>query len=160
MTQIDNFKKSMANFVTGITVITTTFEDKPIGITVNSFNSVSLEPSLILFSLEKKSARYAKFINQKFFTVNILSESQKNLSELFAWHKEVDWKIIKWHHSKNNDCPILDNCSAYLDCEIYQIHEGGDHSIIVAKVINSEALDFDPLIYHRRKYKKLGDDIN
>ena len=156
MIEATNFKKSMSKFATGVAIVTSVFEKQKIGITINSFNSVALEPPLILFSLEKKSARYEKFINQQNFTVNILSQSQRNLSELFAWNKVIDWERIGYRNSDINGCPILEDVTSYFECSLHDIFEGGDHSIIIGKVESSKAFDLDPLIYHDGAYKKIG----
>ena len=159
MIEIVDFKKSMSKFATGVVVVTAIFEQEKIGITINSFNSVSLEPKLILYSLEKKSARYYKFIDQQYFVINILAENQKEISESFAGKEMLNWDLISDLNSKFNSVPILNGVAAYFACKLHSIFDGGDHSIIVAEVLNTESWDRKPLVYHEACYKNIGNKI-
>jgi flavin reductase (DIM6/NTAB) family NADH-FMN oxidoreductase RutF len=156
---IDNtklFKQCMGKFTTGITVVTTKTDTHKIGVTINSFNSVSLNPLLILFSLKKQSYHYQNILQCKNFTVNILSNSQEKYVNLFANHNSDPWSQVELD-TKNpiTNSPALKDCLAFLECEIYATYDGGDHRIIVGKVINliNNAHD-NPLVYYRGEFLK------
>jgi len=147
----------MSKFATGVAVVTTVDNaSQGVGITVNSFNSVSLDPLLVLYILDKKATRYSKFIDQKYFTVNVLSQSQKEISQIFTVNQAVDWVKIGRKESLINSCPIINDVTAYFDCELYKVYDGGDHSIILGKVLDSRSFDVEPLIYHDRNYKAVS----
>lgn len=152
--KIKLFKQCMGKFTTGITVVTTQTDNHNIGVTINSFNSVSLNPLLILFSLKKESYHYQHIIQSKNFTVNILSNSQKEYVTLFANHISDPWPHVEL--DKENPIttsPALKNCLAFLECEIYATYDGGDHTIIVGKVINLfNSTHNNPLVYYRGEF--------
>lgn len=154
----NEFRRCMGHFATGITVVTTnTKENKPCGMTVNSFSSLSLEPPLILFSVDKNAHNHDNFTNCKKFAVNILSENQKDISVAFAHPSSVNWNEIK-HKEAENGSPILKGCLAYISCINENIYAGGDHSIIIGRVTDMQmSLDEQPLIYFKGKYRKVGD---
>jgi flavin reductase (DIM6/NTAB) family NADH-FMN oxidoreductase RutF len=147
-----DFRHCLGCFATGVTVITTMHDDRPYGVTINSFSSLSLQPPLVLFSLDKSSHIYEKFSGTEKFTVNILSEKQENLSRLYAHPGSVDWKNIAYTTGKNN-CPILKGAIAYLECVKENIHDGGDHTIFVGRVENLQKVSEEaPLLYFKGKY--------
>ena len=120
------FKKAVGNFITGVTVIGIKSKEKYIGKTINSLSSLSLEPPLILFSIDKKSSSIRKFKKNIFLSVNILNSKQEFISKLFS-EKESDWNSIKFKESKNNT-PIIKNVYIKVDltCHfafLYQNHQ-------------------------------------
>ena len=152
-----DYRKCLGSFATGVTVITTNHNEKLTGITVNSFTSLSLDPYMILFNIGKASSKYDTFKNCEYFTVNILEESQLNLSQSFSNPEPVDWEKINYKHGKTNT-PILNNVLSYLECKTDKIYDGGDHSIITARVINLESLSNNkPLLYYKGNYCQIND---
>ena len=153
----DLFKRCMSKFATGITIVTTLASDgKKVGVTVNSFNSVSLDPLLILFSLKKKSYFYQYFDECRYCTVNILSHEQKYLSEIFTKTLEEDWKKVQTVSNTETSSPAIADTLAFLECEVFMKHDGGDHTIFVCKVMNLvEQKHADPLIYFASEYRVL-----
>lgn len=151
------FKQCLGCFATGVTVVT--YVDnigKNHGITINSFASLSLDPPLILFNLAKDSNNYDIFKTATKFTVNILSELQLNISKHFAFAKADKWQNIEFLIGKNN-CPILDGIVAYIECDLKEQYDGGDHTIIIGEVTNLKKLaDTKPLIYFHGKYNNLN----
>ena len=147
------FKQCMSKFATGLTIVTTKFNKQNIGLTINSFNSVSLNPLLILFSLNKKAHFYNEVTNCENFTVNILSNQQTDLVSLFANHKNNQWANLELDTTNSiTSSPALKNSLAFLECSIYAKYEGGDHTIIVGKVINMFNDKHEkPLIYYQGK---------
>ncbi len=147
----DNFKKTLAKFATGITVVATSKNSDLYGKTINSFSSLSLSPPLVLFSLDIKSSKLNIFKNSKILSINVLSKNQKSISDNFA-KKKPSWNNIEYSLIKNGN-PIIKNCISNLDCTIVNKIKKGDHLIFVCKVIkvlNNDKLR--PLIYYNSKY--------
>ena len=152
-----DFRHCMGRFSTGVTVITTIIENKiPCGMTINSFTSLSLDPPLVLFNVDKNAHNHDNFANCKSFTVNILSEEQADISQRFAHPSTLDWNKINYTNNIN-DTPKIDGCIAYIACTKEQIYAGGDHSIIIGRVTDMNiASEENPLIYFKGKYRKIG----
>ncbi len=151
------FRNCLGAFATGVTVITThDAAQSPCGITVNSFSSVSLSPPLILFSVGKDAYYYEAFTKAAYFGVNILSEKQRNLSVSFARSLEQPWDEVSYQLAAHGSPKFNDNHS-FMECERYAVYDGGDHSIILGKVlaIESENEGF-PLLYYRGEYHTIG----
>jgi len=153
-----SLRDAFGQFATGVTVVTTVDKDgNPIGLTANSFASVSLEPPLVSWCIDKSSTRYQEFADAKYFTISVLSAEQQELSNLFAmrsWDETVfndaDW--FAGHHG----VPQLPNVSARFNCETAHLYEGGDHLIIVGSVIEYESDPKDPLLFFQGDYRKLN----
>ena len=142
------FKSCMSLFGTGIAVVTTKYKEQSFGITINSFCSVSLDPPMILYCIDKNANRFTQLYNTEKFFINILSSDQKDISIAFSKNDKK-----KWSTALDNDLKIDGSCCV-LECETKHRYEGGDHKIIVAKVksclLKNESLN--PLIYHKSNY--------
>jgi len=146
------FRRALGNFVTGVTIMTAqNAAGEKVGVTANSFNSVSLDPSLILWSIDKKSSSYSVFAEASHFAVNILSASQMELSNKFARRTTDKFEGVHYHLGAGQS-PILANCSAVFECERHQVIEGGDHWIIIGKVVAFHDEGRSPLVYHQGAY--------
>lgn len=145
------FKLALSKFATGLTIISINTDKEFIGKTVNSFASLSLNPPLVLFSIDKKSTSLQLYKKAKYIGINILSSNQKNLSENFAKNKP-EWNDIKIFLTKNN-IPMIKNSVANIDCEKIKMISQGDHLIFICKV-NEIQIDKNkkPLIYLNSKY--------
>ncbi|MBL6932075.1 MAG: flavin reductase family protein [Rhodospirillales bacterium] len=157
---IDNttFRKVLGRFATGITVVTGLAEDQiPVGLTVNAFTSLSLDPPLVLFCLDKKTASINAFYTGRGFALNMLGEDQQDLSVNFSTKKDdrfVDVGYELW----GTGVPILKGCLANLECIIDAVHEGGDHLIIVGRVERLSQTDSGrPLLYFNGNYARIGE---
>ncbi len=152
-------RRALSCFATGVTVITGVLPTgKPVGITVNSFNTVSLSPPLILWSIGNQSDLKACFgLGQKQL-IHVLEASQKELALIFA--KRIDKELAELNHTLNqNGLYRLDNCVAYYECETVAVHEGGDHQIIVARVMGIEhTADLQPLLFAQSQFTQLAYD--
>ena len=146
-------RKGFASFATGVTVITCLDEENnPHGITISSFNTVSLEPPLILWSLKKHSRLMPWVGLGKKHLIHVLERSQENLAMHFATVKTEQFKDIN-HKLAGSGLTQIDHCVAYYECETVCVHIGGDHNIIVAKVINLKNYpEREPLIYARSQF--------
>ncbi len=150
------FKSCLGAFATGVTVITTLDKLEQIhGITVNSFNSVSLNPPMILFSIEKKAVRFDIFTSCSNFIVNILSDQQKTISKMFA-ARDINWDKIKY--KTEYDMPVLEGVLSYLYCSKKYEYDGGDHKIIVGEVIKAQKIKDNnkSLLYYEGCYYTVG----
>lgn len=151
MEKITRYRETMGNYPTGVTVVTAFDEDKkPMGLTVNSFASVSLDPLLILWSIDKRVGSYEQFLKTDKFAVNILAEDQSDLCILFSSKVEDRFSQCDWKESELN-LPVLADTLATLQCKTYRQVEAGDHTILIGEVIDITNVDKGPLMYHRRK---------
>jgi len=146
------FRRALGNFATGVTVMTAqNSQGEKVGVTANSFNSVSLDPALILWSIDKNSSSYRIFSQASHFAVNILSAAQIEFSNNFARRAEDRFAGVDFDMGAGK-APLLKNCSAVLECEKFDIVEGGDHWIILGKVVKFHDYGRSPLLYHQGVY--------
>ena len=150
---VKNFKKTMGKFTTGITVVCVKKNNKIYGKTVNSFNSLSLNPPLVLFSLGNYSSSINDFLNCKFLSINILSSKQKNISDIFAKNKPSINKI-DFYEGPNNTS-LIHGCIGNLECKLISKIHKGDHVLFINQVINVDYNNkLKPLCYFNSKYIK------
>ncbi|SDF14645.1 MULTISPECIES: flavin reductase family protein [Thalassobaculum] len=152
-----DFRAVLGSYATGVTVVTTRAPDgEPVGLTVNSFTSVSLDPPLVLFCLDREAGSLPAFETADGFAVNILSADQAAVSNRFADPQAARFDgegVADW----STGAPILADALAALDCTVHARHDGGDHIILVGRVRRLAVLsDDEPLIYWRGVYRKLG----
>lgn len=155
-----SFRDALGRFATGIVVVTGIMPDgEPVGITVNSFSSLSLDPPLVLFCLGKQTGKQAAFIQGNRFAVNVLGESQVELSNLFA--RSQGQPFAETPHRLNADnCGLLEGALARLHCKKIDVHDNGDHYIVIGEVTEIEMdEDGDPLLFFKGKYRKIGATI-
>ncbi|MGE0969034.1 flavin reductase family protein [Klebsiella sp. WOUb02] len=139
-------------FMTGVTVVTSRGKSgEPIGFTANSFSSVSLDPALLLVSIDKRSANYANFTECRFFAINILAEQQQETSNIFAQKVDDRFGAIDWRASENGT-PLIDDCSAWFDCALEQVVDAGDHAILIGRVEDFDSTGTAGLGYYRGAY--------
>ncbi|WP_062106295.1 flavin reductase family protein [Bacillus niameyensis] len=148
---ISLFRKVMGNYPSGVTVVTTINENNvPLGLTVNSFSSVSLEPLLILWSIDKKVSSYDVFMKTGKFAINILSSKQADICALFARKGNDRFQNCQWESSSLN-LPIISGAASVLQCRTYKTVEAGDHTIFIGEVIDIHHENIAPLLYHKRE---------
>tara|TARA_B100001142_G_scaffold253380_1_gene254070 strand:+ start:121 stop:603 length:483 start_codon:yes stop_codon:yes gene_type:complete len=154
----EEFRKALGLFATGVTVITgSTPQGQPVGLTANSFTSVSLEPPMVLVCLGNKTGCIEAFTLGKRFVVNILKESQRTLSDMFAGPQKYKFKNQSYD-IWNSDCPILSGCLVNIECIKVNIFEAGDHIILLGKVERIEhSTSGRPLLYYKSKYVRIED---
>ncbi len=146
------FRSALGRFATGVTVITTIDTDqKPVGVTASSFNSVSVDPPLVLWSLARESGSLSAFENSGSFCVHVLTAAQEHLSNTFA-SKGVDkFANIDWIPGEGG-APLLPEYAARFQCRTTYQYEGGDHVIFVGEVIDLENTGEPPLVFHNGRY--------
>lgn len=148
----------LGKFATGVTVVTCSNADGgPRGITANSFSSVSLEPPLVLWNIAKVSNSLQSFLNARQFAINILAADQQELSSHFAKTDHTRFNGVEFDRS-DHGVPILRNTLACLECRTYQIHDCGDHHIIVGEVESFRSDDRSPLLFVAGQYRALATD--
>lgn len=152
------FRRVMGQFATGVTVITVQHGDHIHGMTANAFTSVSLEPPLVLFCVTK-SARMAALIREvRGFAINILAEHQQEVSRQFAGSRKDDLdRVVAL--KRGPIAPLVDGSLAALSCLTETVHEGGDHWIVVGRVIGVHEpvtdVQREPLVFFRSRYQQL-----
>ena len=153
---LEAFREAMGCFATGVTVISSVGRNhRLIGITANSFSSVSLDPPLVLFSLSRSSQSWYEFLSTQYFAVNVLSDQQKALSDQFARSQEDKWRGVDYG-VWDTGCPILPGTLATFECEYRYTHDGGDHVIFVGEVLRLECHpERHPLLFYRGGYSSL-----
>jgi flavin reductase (DIM6/NTAB) family NADH-FMN oxidoreductase RutF len=152
-----DFRNALGTFATGVTIVTTMSKDgKPIGLTANSFTSVSLDPPLVLFCLDRRAYSYGHFESASHFAVNVLAAGQEDVSSHFARPSEDKWRDMTLDLC-GVGCPAFKDALAVFECATHRIHDGGDHIIVVGKVLSfNYRPEGAPLLYYRGKYGRLG----
>jgi flavin reductase (DIM6/NTAB) family NADH-FMN oxidoreductase RutF len=139
------FRDALGRFATGVTVVTTATPDGPVGITANSFASVSLDPPIVLWSIGRHSKRFAAFADCDHFAVHVLGAEQLDLGRRFARSGDA---FTGLEFERNDDgIPLLHGCLSRFECTCIARHDGGDHLIVVAQVSNATLRDGEPLLF-------------
>ncbi|MEH2473350.1 flavin reductase (DIM6/NTAB) family NADH-FMN oxidoreductase RutF [Nitrobacteraceae bacterium AZCC 2161] len=146
------FRQCLAQFATGVTVITANVGGELIGITANSFSALSLDPPLILWSVGKASNRGQKFCTATSFAVNVLASDQVELSRLFGSSNADKFMRIEWSEGRNG-APVLRGIAALFECELEAQYPGGDHSILVGRVTRAATFERSTLIFAQGRYR-------
>ncbi|MDX1507853.1 MAG: flavin reductase family protein [Woeseiaceae bacterium] len=147
------FRRALSSFATGVAVVTARdAHGEPIGITINSFNSVSLDPPLVLWSVAKDTGNYDSFVSAEHFAVNVLGKDQKNLCDRFAQTGESSLEVQVFTEGTHG-VPVLAEYAACFECRTEHLYDGGDHTIIVGRVLAFEDHETDPLIFYRGRFR-------
>lgn len=151
------FRFALGNFPTGVTIITSVTDDgELLGATANSFSSVSLDPPLVLFSLDRNAYSLDAYLRAGVFAVNVLSRDQQDISNRFAKTLEEKWDDVTYETWETGS-PILPGTLASFDCRVWNTYDGGDHVIFVGEVLKmSRKTDGDPLVFFRGQYGALA----
>jgi 3-hydroxy-9,10-secoandrosta-1,3,5(10)-triene-9,17-dione monooxygenase reductase component len=146
------YRQVLGYFATGVTVITSMDGDEPVGLAANSFTSLSLEPPLVLFSAAHTSSTWPLIRDSGRFCVNVLSEAQEDVCRRFAEKGADRFKAVGWRASEGGS-PILADTLAWIDCVIENRYPGGDHEIVVGRVLDLDVVgDGRPLVFYRGGY--------
>lgn len=148
-------RRAFGSFPTGVTIVTgLTADGKPTGVTISSFNTVSMQPPMVLWSLVNSSKNLPNFQVGKSHLIHILADNQGDLALHFAKSGIDKFESLSFQ-STSSGLPKLDGCVSYLECVTDACHASGDHTIIVSKIIHVETNDLNPLVYGRSKFTKL-----
>jgi flavin reductase len=158
------FRKALACFATGITVITLDSENEVHGMTANAFTSVSLDPMLVLVCVDQRARTHAHLHAKKRFGVNILAEDQLPISEYYArptrTHDRAAEEAGAAFKRTSHGTPVLCGALAYLECRLHSAQDAGDHTIFIAEVEEVVVHEGKPLLFFESKYRKIGAAID
>jgi flavin reductase (DIM6/NTAB) family NADH-FMN oxidoreductase RutF len=151
-------RRALGQFATGVTVITAQGPKGPIGFTASSFNSVSLDPPLILWCLAQNSERLGAYRAAPGYAVNVLNADQAEIASRFASKLEDRFAGIGWTEGRNG-APVLDGSLAVFECEHEAIHDAGDHQLFVGRVLRCAEAGGAPLTYFGGGFGTLADEV-
>jgi flavin reductase (DIM6/NTAB) family NADH-FMN oxidoreductase RutF len=155
------FREVLGTFATGVTVIATiTAGGERLGTTASSFNSVSLDPPLVLFSIARSARSFAAWQQASAFAVNILAEEQDDISTRLARPLTDKWSGVVPEAGPAAGLPLLPGALAWMECVSYATYDGGDHVIMVGRVVSlqRQRLRGRPLLFYGSRYRTLDDD--
>ncbi len=151
------FRQALCRFATGVTVVTTRdAAGTPFGLTVNAFCSVSLDPPMVLVSIDNRSDAGAGFRGPGLFAVSILAEHQEEWSRRFATPGPAKFQGVELL-TGTTGVPLVPDALAHIECRVVHAYPGGDHTLYVGEVLELSLCDGDaaPLVYHDRNYRRL-----
>ncbi|MEO6604971.1 MAG: flavin reductase family protein [Aeromicrobium sp.] len=147
------YRDVLGQYASGVTVITTIQGGKPVGMTCQSFTSVSLDPPLVAFLPQKTSRAFAAIRQTRRFCVNMLAADQAEVSNVFASRAEDKFTDIKWTTTASGS-PLLEGIVGYVDCTVQDVHEAGDHYLVIGKVEElGQGAEDRPLLFHQGRYR-------
>lgn len=147
-----DLRHALGQFATGVTIVTTAGpENEPIGITANSFSSVSLDPPLVLWSLSNATRSKPAFEKAAYFCIHVLTSSQEELSERFALRGGDKFRGLAWAPG-HGSVPMLDEYVARFQCRMTSRYPVGDHTVFVGEVVRFDRADKRPLVFHGGRY--------
>jgi 3-hydroxy-9,10-secoandrosta-1,3,5(10)-triene-9,17-dione monooxygenase reductase component len=147
------YRDVLGQYASGVTVVTTMLDDSPVGMTCQSFTSVSLDPPLVAFLPMKTSRAFAAIRMSRRFCVNFLAADQSEVSNNFASLAEDKFAGVAWEPTSNG-MPRLDDTVGWVDCVVQDVHEAGDHYLVIGRVedLGQGAAD-KPLLFHQGRYR-------
>jgi (E)-2-((N-methylformamido)methylene)succinate hydrolase len=151
-----DFRRTCAKYATGICIVTCTGRDgAPVGLTVNSFTSVSCEPPIVLFCIDHRCALLEEFRAARAFGISVLSADQQHVSTQFACNNSDRFRGIAWRPGEGG-APLLEGSLAHFECIPTQILDVGDHAVIFGEVVRTTCFSGEPLIYFNSSYRTVG----
>ncbi len=151
----DQFRNVLSHWATGVAVVTSMHDDKPVGLAVTSFTSVSLDPPLVLFCADKGSRSWPKIEESGRYCVNLLRHHQEHVSNTFAGKDQDKFAEIDWSPSEQGS-PVLSEALGWIDCTLFDVVEVGDHFLAIGRVVDAyHDEDGHPLLFFRSKYGQI-----
>jgi 3-hydroxy-9,10-secoandrosta-1,3,5(10)-triene-9,17-dione monooxygenase reductase component len=147
------FRAVMGHFTTGVTVVTATTPDGPVGMTANAVCSLSLDPLLLLVCFANDARTLPPIREHRRFGVNVLAAGQEDLARLFASKVPEKEKFAGVQHSVHDGIPVIDGVLAWVGCTLQELIPGGDHTIGIGAVTAAEAGAGEPLVWYRGDYR-------
>lgn len=159
----EEFRRAMAYFATGVTVITVDYEAEVQGMTANAFTSVSLDPMLVLVCVDQKARTHAHLHARKRFGINVLSSQQRLVAEHYARPDREPARAeaeagARFDRTKDGT-PVLRGALAYLECRLQTAQDAGDHTIFIAQVEDVVVRGGDPLLFFQSGYRAVGQPV-
>jgi flavin reductase (DIM6/NTAB) family NADH-FMN oxidoreductase RutF len=150
------FRQMMSRFASGVTIVTTACEGQLAGLTVSSFASLSLNPTLVLVCIAEYASSHSAIAEAGKYAVNILAEDQEHLSRRFASPATDTEKFVPGSYTLSaRGLPLLTGALATLECDVVDMLRSGDHTIFVGEVMDAQANAGCPLLYYRSGYHQL-----
>ena len=146
-----DFRRCLGQYATGVTVVTTLSGGWPVGVTANSFSSISLDPPLISWAISRRSRSFSAFESAKHFAVNFLASDQIHLSRRFASRDHEKFAGVEWASGRDG-APLLAGAVAHLECGCEASHAGGDHLILIGRVRRYALFDAEALLFAQGRY--------
>ncbi|MFL5199250.1 MAG: flavin reductase [Microvirga sp.] len=153
----DAFRRALGQFPTGVTIATAFANGRPVGMTANSFSSVSLAPPLVLWCVAKAAPSYPAFVGADAFAIHFLDAGHQELALRFAGRSERGDKFADLVFVRGaTGAPILDGIAPIFECRVWARYDGGDHTILVGEVVHFIAKPHDPLLFHSGELRRIG----
>lgn len=150
------FRNCLGLFPTGVCIVTAPGTDGPVGMTMSSFNSLSLDPPLVLFSIDRRARGLPEWEAAEAYVIHVLSQEQRALSNRFARPAENKWEGVDYEPGLCG-APILTGAAAVMQCVPHALHDGGDHVLFIARVRDFKVhRDRKPLVFCKGQYSELG----
>ncbi len=150
-----SFRTVLGHFATGVTIVTA-WDGEAVGMAANAFTSVSIDPPLVLFCASKASTTWPRIEQAGAFTINVLSEHQEDVCRVFATRGADRFSRVGWRPASTG-APVLNDALAFIDCHTEAVHDGGDHAIVVGRVVELGILrDSGPLVFYRGGYGRFA----
>ncbi len=156
---LDTMKQVNRQFITGVTVVTTMDDEKPRGLAVNAFSSVSLDPPTVMVAVQRTSSTHDCLFRATHLAINILSTDQLDVVGVFATKADDKFAGLDWEPAQVTGSPVIKGTLAHLDCTIQTVHESGDHFVVIGRVLelvtdpSMDEAEADPLLFYRGKYR-------
>ncbi len=148
------FREVLGRYASGVTVVTTTEDGRPAGLTCQSFTSVSLDPPLVAFLPTRRSRSFAVIRRTGVFCVNFLAAGQDDISDRFAASDDDRFTSVDWSPSPGTGSPLLAGIVGHVDCSVESVDRAGDHYVVIGRVVDLAAGAADePLLYYRGAYR-------
>lgn len=143
------FRRILGHFASGVVIVTATSDDRPVGMTAQTFSSLSLDPPLVMFAPARTSTTWPHIKSVGHFAINVLNRNQHDLGTSFARSGGNKFGAVDWTAGVNGS-PLLEGCLAYLECSLRSVYDGGDHEIAVGEVVGARAdSEHNPLVFYR-----------
>ncbi len=152
-----DYRHVLGHLPTGVTVVTAAGSDRPVGVAIGSFVSISLDPPLVGFFLGTESGSWESMRESGHFCVNILCQDQLELCGVMASKAEDKFEGLALEAAPGSGAPILPDVHATIDCRIEQVVEAGDHNLIIGRVLSLEPRrDAPPMVFYKGQYGSFG----
>ncbi len=146
------FRDALGQFSTGVTVVTAQTPTGPIGMTANSFSSISMDPPLVMWSPAKSSSRFQHFNAAKHFAIHVMASEHEDIAMGFARSGQAfDGLDVELNAQ---GVPLLGDCLARFECSTYQIHDAGDHAIVLGRVLSAASREGEALIFCQGRFRR------
>lgn len=159
----ENTRSAFAKFATGVCIVTASDNGNPIGMTVSSFNSVSLDPPLVLWSVGKHAPEYDAFCKMQHYAIHILGKNQVGLSNRFATPGSDKFEGLHYQYSEQG-VPLIAGALACFHCQSQHNYPAGDHNILVGAVSSVDQCSAEdkasPLLYFASTYRQIGGAVS